>query len=238
MDKGILSLDAEDDLLIWQREEELGSNRETDMARKVTTEANAKRPDGKVRLILAALRLFSEQGYGDVSTRSIASEADVSLQLIWHHFGTKEALRDAVDDYVTSRMADLVQGLGTDFASIEERLSELGVRVSRFMSLEGGHAYHYWRRMLLEPEERGDKAYAVIGHVVDEISAGVVGKAKVKGAAISAETIRIFMLSIFAGPILLGPHLDKELGVNIYEPKRLAERMMLYRELLAHLLRD
>jgi len=47
-----------------------------------------------------ALRLFAEHGPGAVSVRQIAAAAGVSPGLIVHHFGSKDGLRDAVDQYV------------------------------------------------------------------------------------------------------------------------------------------
>lgn len=49
----------------------------------------------------AALGLFAERGPDAVSVRQIAAEAEVSPALVLHHFGSKAALRDAVDRHVS-----------------------------------------------------------------------------------------------------------------------------------------
>ncbi len=49
-----------------------------------------------------ALRLFAEHGPDAVSLRQIATAAGVSPALVVHHFGTKDGLRSAVDDYASS----------------------------------------------------------------------------------------------------------------------------------------
>jgi AcrR family transcriptional regulator len=54
----------------------------------------------RARIRDAALRLFAEQGYKRTTIRGIATAAGVSLGLVRHHFGSKEALRDAVDTHV------------------------------------------------------------------------------------------------------------------------------------------
>src|SRR5690348_923432 len=47
-----------------------------------------------------ALRLFAAHGPDVVSVRQIAAAAGVSAALVVHHFGSKEGLRDVVDQYV------------------------------------------------------------------------------------------------------------------------------------------
>jgi AcrR family transcriptional regulator len=50
----------------------------------------------KQKLLDAAERLFSEQGYGAVSLRQIIADADVNLAAIHYHFGSKQELLDEV----------------------------------------------------------------------------------------------------------------------------------------------
>ena len=46
------------------------------------------------------MRHFAEEGFERTTIRGIAETAGVSSGLIRHHFGSKEALRDACDEYV------------------------------------------------------------------------------------------------------------------------------------------
>jgi AcrR family transcriptional regulator len=54
----------------------------------------------RARIRQAALEQFAEHGYERTTIRGIAAAAGVSPGLVRHHFGAKEALRDAVDGYV------------------------------------------------------------------------------------------------------------------------------------------
>jgi AcrR family transcriptional regulator len=54
----------------------------------------------KARIRNAALTQFAQHGFGGASIRGIAKAAGVSPGLVQHHFGSKEGLRDACDDYV------------------------------------------------------------------------------------------------------------------------------------------
>lgn len=58
----------------------------------------------RARIRDAAIRLFTERGMDGTSIRDIAAEAGVSSGLIRHHFGSKEALRDACDKYASEEM--------------------------------------------------------------------------------------------------------------------------------------
>jgi AcrR family transcriptional regulator len=52
--------------------------------------------DTKQKLLDAAERLFSQQGYGAVSLRQIIADAEVNLAAIHYHFGSKQELLDEV----------------------------------------------------------------------------------------------------------------------------------------------
>jgi len=57
---------------------------------------------GKARIRHVALHLFAARGSAQTPLRLIAEKARVSLALISHHFGTKLALREAVEKYIVS----------------------------------------------------------------------------------------------------------------------------------------
>ena len=52
--------------------------------------------DGRELILAAALKLFSEQGIDGVSIRAVNREAGLGPASVHYHFGTKEALVDAV----------------------------------------------------------------------------------------------------------------------------------------------
>ena len=54
----------------------------------------------RARIREAALTHFAEEGYERATIRCIAQTAAVSPGLLRHHFGSKEQLRQACDDYV------------------------------------------------------------------------------------------------------------------------------------------
>ena len=57
------------------------------------------------------MRLFAERGAVAVSIREVASAAGVSPSLVMHHYGSKQGLKDAVDERATALVEDLFSEL-------------------------------------------------------------------------------------------------------------------------------
>ncbi|GAA2208845.1 TetR/AcrR family transcriptional regulator [Nonomuraea monospora] len=58
----------------------------------------------RARIRDAALRHFGEHGFERATIRGIAETAGVSLGLVRHHFGSKQALREACDEHLMKVM--------------------------------------------------------------------------------------------------------------------------------------
>jgi AcrR family transcriptional regulator len=58
----------------------------------------------RARIRDAALELFAERGMRAATIRDIAKAAGVSAALVRHHFGSKDALRDACDAYAVDQL--------------------------------------------------------------------------------------------------------------------------------------
>ncbi len=58
------------------------------------------------QILRAATREFAEHGFRGASIRGIASAAGVSPGLVQHHFGTKDGLREACDQWVMFLLKD------------------------------------------------------------------------------------------------------------------------------------
>jgi AcrR family transcriptional regulator len=69
---------------------------------------------GRARIRDAAIRLFAERGIAGTTVRDIAQKAGVSPGLLRHHFGSKEALREACDAYALDRLLKIKEELLLD----------------------------------------------------------------------------------------------------------------------------
>ncbi len=94
-----------------------------------------RRPDidGRELLLDAALKLFAEQGIEGVSIRAVNREAGLGPASVHYHFGTKEALLDAVlhsygdvvIDRIKSRAKELAEpGAKTDARDLVSMLAQ------------------------------------------------------------------------------------------------------------------
>lgn len=95
---------------------------------------------------IAAMELFAERGYADVTVRQVAAAAGVSPALVIHHYGSKEQLRAAIDErvaaFVEAMLADLERapaegssaGFAELFADWLEREPAIAGYLSRLLS--------------------------------------------------------------------------------------------------------
>jgi TetR/AcrR family transcriptional regulator, regulator of cefoperazone and chloramphenicol sensitivity len=108
----------------------------------------------------AAIEQFGEHGFG-VGLRAIAEAAGVSAALVIHHFGSKDGLRKACEDYI----AETIRGTKSEalqsndpatwfaqMAEIEE-YAPLMAYLVRSMQSGGDLANMLWRRMIDNAEE-------------------------------------------------------------------------------------
>jgi len=86
----------------------------------------------RARIRDAAIELFADRGIEGATIRDIAQKAGVSSGLLRHHFGSKEGLRDACDEYVLSELI----GIGTRFTEFQtiDGITPETLRQQRYMT--------------------------------------------------------------------------------------------------------
>jgi AcrR family transcriptional regulator len=108
----------------------------------------------------AAIEQFGQRGF-DVGLRTIAEAAGVSAALVIHHFGSKDGLRKACDDFIAEEIreskAEALQSNDpavwfAQLAEIEE-FAPLIAYLVRSMQTGGDLATMLWRRMIDNAEE-------------------------------------------------------------------------------------
>jgi TetR/AcrR family transcriptional regulator, regulator of cefoperazone and chloramphenicol sensitivity len=154
----------------------------------------------RARIRDAAIELFADAGIEGATIRDIAQKAGVSSGLLRHHFGSKEGLRDACDDYVVSEMT----GMGarfTELQSIDQITPQLLL----------------WQRYLTRSLMDGSpKASAVFDRLLAYGDAWLVSTGiKVRDPQAFVALLSVMKLSMFT----MRDQLSRVLGVDTGEPE-------------------
>jgi AcrR family transcriptional regulator len=108
-----------------------------------------------------ALRLFSERGPDAVSVRQIASAAGVSPGLIVHHFGSKDGLREAVDQYVLAVFDRMLSAVSSGQPDPLDAAGSGSVAEVVLANLPAGSPLPgYLRRLLIERNDASRELFA------------------------------------------------------------------------------
>jgi AcrR family transcriptional regulator len=117
------------------------------------------------RLILAAERLFAERGVDAVSLRAINAAAGTNVASLHYHFGSKEALLEALirerSQEVSQRRALRLDSLETGKKVSARRLAEAFVVPVAEMATSGGEA---WVRFIAGLISSGHPALSIVTH--------------------------------------------------------------------------
>ncbi|XOV84861.1 MAG: TetR/AcrR family transcriptional regulator [bacterium] len=187
----------------------------------------------KERLVHAAMKLFGERGYDGVSVREIAAEADVSIGLIKHHFGSKEGLRQAVDEFFISIFESFY---GDDDGHIEDLSSRetLSTLDNWVAGVAGDWPVfsRYFRRALLEETPWGaelfKRYYDLVRGSIDRLDA----QGKIRE---DADRLWLPFLFIFleTGTLLMDSYIEKILGRSGFESDLWKRRYRAYNAMIA-----
>ncbi len=77
------------------------------------------------KILNAALDLFVEKGYHNVSIHNVQKESNVSIGSIYKHFGGKEGVAKALYDRLLEEMDELVDRITNEFSGVKERSEQI-----------------------------------------------------------------------------------------------------------------
>jgi AcrR family transcriptional regulator len=87
----------------------------------------------RARIRDAAIALFAERGIGPATIRDIAQAAGVSSGLVRHHFGSKEGLRRACDEYAMAELARMRSRIFSDGQTILASIHPSVIQLQRYL---------------------------------------------------------------------------------------------------------
>jgi TetR/AcrR family transcriptional regulator, regulator of cefoperazone and chloramphenicol sensitivity len=194
-------------------------------------ERDASDLTARARLRDAAMELFAERGIERSTVREIAKAAGVSPGLVLHHFGGKDGLRAAVDDAMIERFST---GLARVISDLPPEQIAAGVNAA-VAEVVGStpHLAAYLRRSFVEDTPAGRQLFArFLAMTRAELErlqrAGLVRPdADMRWAPYQV----IFLI---AGPLLLEPAIEDDLGVAVFAPHVIHRRSAANLALLTH----
>lgn len=185
---------------------------------------NNKLESTRESILLVSVRLFAEQGFDGVAMRQIATEANITLSTIYHHFRNKKDLFRAVETEIYgSRTEGLIQELRKD-ASAVKRLR--GFMAELMDVLEGDPTYFKLvQRNLIDARQENHEFLVNISlqEVFDELK-NLLNEYK-RGSGVTVAPVMIF--STILGFETLRPSTRLLQGYRYTESQRTAERKAL-----------
>jgi len=159
---------------------------------------------------IAAMELFAERGYADVTVRLIASAAGVSPALVIHHYGSKERLRAVLEE----RVAAFVESMLAELARVPEEGGSASVgglfadRLEREPAMAG-----YIRRLLCDGGPAGVTLFQRL-YQATQVGMQALEQAGVVRPARDEPVRDAFLLSNDLAMLLLRPHISQVVGID------------------------
>lgn len=161
----------------------------------------------KARIRNAALDLFAAQGVDATSLRTVAAAAGVTVGLIVHHYGTKEALREAVELAIVEQFAEAIASVPLASHPADQIAAARDKAVADMLSANQS-VVDYLRRALLDGSaERGDLVSRL-----SQLSAQQVRDLREAGVASAKHTVGEQVVTIMVrqlGRLFLQPLVDR-----------------------------
>jgi AcrR family transcriptional regulator len=165
----------------------------------------------RARIRNAAMRLFADQGGKATTIRAVAEEAGVAPGLVSHHFGSKQGLRDACDDYVLDYLRQI----------IKQGVDEQGVADPAYLDTVyqgAADVLRYVARALVEDSAAAAALFDNFVALTEEYLTNQHGAAPQSDLRTQAAVIVAMRLGVW----VLHPHLLRVLGAESLTPQLLA----------------
>lgn len=158
----------------------------------------------RARIRDAAIACFARDGFAGTTLRKIAAEAEVSAALIVHHFGGKDGLREACDEYVVAAFLDEKEAI-TGTAAADMMRAALDAPEEHIALLD------YLTRMLVDTSPASDRLFDAFFAGTRTMLEGQV-EAGVMNPLSDLDVTAAYMTLYGLGPVLLQRHLARALG--------------------------
>lgn len=172
-----------------------------------TSGVRSGEPNGRERILQAALHRFATHGHARTPLRVIAQEAQVSATLIAHHFGNKQRLCEAVERWIAGRFEQAAAAAADDPADFagETALGAFARRIGDLMASQPDVREYLRRVTVVEPTPEG----ALLLQSLLTLARSLVRKPRHGAAGPESADRSLQFLLLALGPALLGPALQR-----------------------------
>jgi TetR/AcrR family transcriptional regulator, regulator of cefoperazone and chloramphenicol sensitivity len=169
----------------------------------------------RARIRDEALRLFGNRGTDGVTIRDIAAAAGVSPALVMRHYGTKDGLREAVNEYVArvfeAMLTQVAETAGAE-AFDQGAVPALGEMVAANLPADSAIPA-YLSRMLVAGGPAGSALFGRLYKVSRDALSGMVAAGSASAGA-DPEVRAAFLLVNDLAVLLLRDRLREVLGID------------------------
>lgn len=160
------------------------------------------------RILDAALHRFGTDGFSATSVRALAKDADVSPALILHHYGSKDGLRQACDDYV--------------FAFFQQMFARQGDPTQTMSAFEGftAESMALMRYLMRQASEDSPRANDLIANIIELTKQTMAEQTRAGYAKPSDDPdMRAAVLVMLRlGPLLFSGAMQRATGADVLHP--------------------
>lgn len=157
---------------------------------------------GRARIRDAALLEFADRGVRGATVRGIATRAGVSPALVQHHFGTKDALRTACDEFVVEFLRRQSKA-GVD----EGGVADEGFMAAAFQA--SAVVSRYLSRALVDGSPAATRVFDELVEISERYLVDRDGQSDSHGRAVVYTAMRL-------GVTVLHEHVSRGLGAPVF----------------------
>ncbi len=173
-------------------------------------ESTTNQASASDRIRLEAMRIFADVGFEGASIRRIAEAADVSPALVMHHYGSKEGLRTACDEYARSATRE-------SLGRIVSLMSGTQPATQALFDEPAPTLLGYVARAVVDGTPAGDR---LMDDVVSAVLA-VQDQSVADGVMVDTDdrTMRAVLLTLYdLAPVILARHVERLTGSDPHSP--------------------
>jgi AcrR family transcriptional regulator len=193
--------------------------------------------DSRADLLHAAIRVFSEAGFANASLKDITDRAGVSVGLVRHYFGSKDALIEATNALAIEELRAVFSAIlenldTTDGHELLQRIHERQLKVL----VPQAHLLFYLKHLIIEHPASAQKAISEYFHMLQDHFNRLEAVGALRPDA-NKVWLTFYLMFAQLGPVFLSNQIEAIIGRSPFDPDVARERGRAAGHLFAGVLR-